>query len=131
MLILEINNEPEGEIELIEKVLKSNAGKLTTYIIYQSCSSETMRRLMKLGVTDFLPLPLQSQEFLISLFDVISEKRKKVDTASRSGGMVAFLDVKGGGGASTIAMNVAHTLATKFEAKTALIDLDIQFGTRL
>jgi pilus assembly protein CpaE len=84
---------------------------------------------MKVGVTDFLPLPLQSQEFLISLIEVISEKRKKVDTASRRGGKVAFLDVKGGGGASTIAMNVAHTLATKFEAKTALIDLDIQFGT--
>jgi pilus assembly protein CpaE len=129
VLIIEIEDESEGEIELIEKVLKSNMGKLTPYIIYESCSSETMRRLMKVGVKDFLPLPFQSQEFLLSLMDVMSEKREKVETASKSGGVVAFLDVKGGGGASTLAMNVAHTLATKFEAKTALIDFDIQFGT--
>lgn len=129
VLIVEISDESPDQIDLIEKVLKAGGGTFTTYVIYQSCSTETMRRLMKAGVKEFLPLPLHTQEFLISLIEVISEKRKKVDTASRSGGMVAFLDAKGGGGASTISMNVAHTLATKYEAKTALVDFDIQFGT--
>ncbi|MDX8406622.1 MAG: AAA family ATPase [Mariprofundus sp.] len=129
ILIIELDNEADGQLELIEKVVSKNRGKLTTYIIYQSCTSETMRILMKAGVKDFFPLPLQSQELIISVIDVMSAKREKVDTASKRGGMVAFLDSKGGGGASTVAMNVAHTLATKHKAQTALIDFDIQFGT--
>ena len=129
VLIAEISDESPAQVELLEKILKENSGQFVTYIIYQSCSTETMRRLMKAGVKEFLPLPLHTQEFVISLIEVVSEKRRKVDTASRSGGMVAFIDAKGGGGASTIAMNVAHTLATKYEAKTLLVDLDIQFGT--
>ena len=129
VLIAEIKDEPAGEVELIEKILKENSGQFATYIIYHSCSTETMRRLMKAGVREFLPLPLHTQEFLISLIEVISEKRKKIDTASSSGGMAAFIDAKGGGGSSTIAMNVAYSLATKYKAKTLLIDFDIQFGT--
>ena len=129
VLIAEISDEDASKVELIEKILKENSGQFATYIIYQHCSTETMRRLMKAGVKEFLPLPLHTQEFLISLIEVISEKRKKVDTASSSGGMVAFIDAKGGGGGSTLAMNVAHTLATKYEASTLLVDLDIQFGT--
>ncbi|HET19844.1 MAG TPA: hypothetical protein ENO16_04475, partial [Chromatiales bacterium] len=40
----------------------------------------------------------------------------------------SFLNAKGGSGGSTLAVNVAYALASRYDLKVALVDLDLQFG---
>ena len=59
----------------------------------------------------------------------VAHKRAPAPAAPQ-GEVLAFMACKGGSGASFIAANIAHILSTQSERKVALIDLDLQFGTR-
>ena len=129
VLIIEITDNSPEDIDNIAKVVTANQNNMVVYILYQACSSETMRRLVKAGVKEFLPLPLQAQELALSLLENISDKRVRVQAHKESGGVTAFINAKGGGGSTLLATNVAHMLASEYKVSTALIDFDIQFGT--
>jgi len=129
VLIIEITDNSPEDIDNIVKVVTSNQDHMVAYILYRDCSSETMRRLVKAGVKEFLPLPLQAQELALSLLENISDKRVRVQAHKESGGVTAFINAKGGGGSTLLATNVAHMLASEYKVSTALIEFDIQFGT--
>ncbi|ATX81771.1 pilus assembly protein CpaE [Mariprofundus ferrinatatus] len=129
VLIIEITDDSPDDIDNIVKVIKDNPDHMSVYIVYRECSSETMRRLVKGGVKEFLPLPLQAQELALSLLELVSDKRVRVQAHKDSGGVTAFINAKGGGGSTLLATNTAVMLASEYKVSTALIDFDIQFGT--
>lgn len=127
-LIIEISEESPDDIDNIAKVISANREKMVVYIVYNRCSSETMRRLVKAGAKEFLPFPLQAQELAISLLELLSNKQSKTHATQVDGGVSAFINVKGGAGSTLLATNTAYMLATEFKKPTALIDFDVQFG---
>ena len=129
VLIVEITDDSPEDIENIAKMMAANRDHMAIYVLYQECASETMRKLVKAGVKEFLPLPLQAQELVLSLLEILSEKRSRVQAHQDSGGVSAFINAKGGGGSTLLATNTAHVLASEYKLSTALIDFDIQFGT--
>ena len=82
------------------------------------------RELTRRGVSEYLvgPLsPLQIIETISSLYVNPS--------APPIGRVVVFAGARGGAGASTIAHNVAWYVAEGLKVNTAIIDLDLPFGT--
>jgi pilus assembly protein CpaE len=129
VLIVEINGHREQDMVDLERVIEGYGERLTVFVTYREGDLDVMRRLMRAGVKDAFPQPLQIQELVLEITGVISAKRERLRQArSRKGAVTAFLNAKGGSGATTIAVNVAYELAANHEAKTLLIDLDIQFG---
>ncbi|PUD97934.1 MAG: hypothetical protein C3L25_14095 [Candidatus Sedimenticola endophacoides] len=59
---------------------------------------------------------------------LLARRSRSKAEATGKGAVIALLESKGGSGATTIAVNLAHTLAREHKANTLLIDLDIQFG---
>ncbi|MCW8829259.1 MAG: AAA family ATPase [Gammaproteobacteria bacterium] len=130
LFIYEIDGSKEEEIKFLEQLVRENEGKFSVMVTYQDGDISTIRRLMRAGIKDVLPQPVVRAELIQSVTVALSEKRKKIKSAlGGKGGVTAFVNAKGGTGATTIAVNVAHTLATKHKAEVALIDLDIQFGS--
>ena len=86
-----------------------------------------MREAMNAGVRDFLTHACPGAELLASVRHLANESRR----ASNAGNarLTAVINAKGGSGASLIACNLGHLMAADLEQKTALIDLDLQFGT--
>ena len=82
------------------------------------------RDLMARGVSDYLVAPLSVLDFIraTSLL-YTSEGAKPV------GRTIAVTGVKGGVGASTIAHNLAWSIARDLEIQTVIADLDLGFGT--
>ena len=78
------------------------------------------RDLRSAGATDYLVKPL-SQEALTAALD----KRK----GSSLGQVVAFIGSRGGLGTTTTAVSCAWLFAHKRQERTALVDLDLHFGT--
>jgi len=129
-LVVEMSEDSPEDIDNIVKVTSANRGHMAVFVIYRKCSSDMMRRFVKAGVKDFFPLPLQAQELALSLLEIQSEKRIKTHTQKQDGGVIAFINAKGGAGSTLLATNTAYQLACEHKGSTtALIDLDIQFGS--
>jgi len=129
IIILEVNGHEEEDIEDVERVLENTEGRVTVFVTYRSGEQGTIRRLLDAGVKNVYPQPLETQGLVLDVIEHMSQKRHRTrHVQARKGAVTAFLNAKGGSGATTIAVNVAHALARRHKAKVALVDLDIQFG---
>lgn len=87
--------------------------------------AESMRMAMRAGARDYLNLPLQKKELHDIVSQIVEELTSKVERDS--GNLHVFINGKGGSGASFIATNIAHGLASGNQ-KVTLVDLDLQFA---
>lgn len=95
---------------------------------------ETMRKAVVAGVRDYLVWPAAGDELhqtVLNIHRVEQTRRLALEqgqTAGRVGTIVAVAGVKGGIGKSTVATNIATTLAEQTRHQIAMVDLDLQFG---
>lgn len=84
-----------------------------------------MRMALKAGARDYLTLPLQKDE----IDSIIRQIADELDAQSvkQAGDLHVFVNGKGGSGATFLATNVAHGLASS-KQKVTLVDLDLQFA---
>ncbi len=129
VIFLEINGHREQDILNLEQLLGEHGDHLIVFVTYKGGDIETMRRLMRAGVRDAFPQPIDTRELALEFTKALSDKREQQLPHYAVGAVCAFMEAKSGSGATTLAVNVAHTLAHKYEAKTAIIDLDLQFGS--
>jgi pilus assembly protein CpaE len=88
---------------------------------------ECVRAAMRCGARDFLMEPVSPQELVSSIERVAAEHAPHGD-GNDQGVITAFVNAKGGSGATFLACNTAHLFATVSNLKTVLVDLDLQFG---
>ncbi|MEZ8823556.1 AAA family ATPase [Vibrio amylolyticus] len=79
---------------------------------------------LRIGAADFVSDKSEIDSLIPMLKNVAEEKIANRDL----GEMYAFVNSKGGAGASTLALNSAMTIAKEFPDKVLLLDLDLQFG---
>jgi pilus assembly protein CpaE len=82
------------------------------------------RELLFRGVSDYAVAPLDP----LSIISLISRAYQESET-SRFGRVLAFVGASGGAGSSTIAQNVAITMARSYGCSVIFTDLDLPFGT--
>lgn len=85
-----------------------------------------MRLAMQAGARDLIPDPLNKDDLLQAIQRTHGERRRPAPIAA--GRISVIMNAKGGCGATMLACNVAHVLAAKSKQRTALLDLDLQFG---
>ena len=129
-LVLEIDASRPDEITLVESLVERIGAEINVFVTYSSGAIDIMRRLMRAGVKDIFQQPFISQDVVQDLTVALTDKRMRLKAAQGNRGTVtAFINAKGGCGATTLAVNTAHTLAEEYDASVALIDLDVQFGS--
>ncbi len=82
------------------------------------------RELKRRGVSEYLISPVSSVDLISSLSNLFGIK-----DAAPIGRTIAVLGTRGGVGASTIAHNLAFTIARNMQIETVIADLDLPFGT--
>ena len=80
---------------------------------------------MRAGARDYLSQPVSAEDISGILSDLAEESKRNF--AKDNGSLHVFINGKGGSGASFLAANVAHGLASGDHAVT-LVDLDLQFA---
>jgi pilus assembly protein CpaE len=91
-------------------------GKTNDIVLY--------RQLIARGVSEYLVAPFSVIEFVQVVSNLF-----KTPGAKPLGRVIATIGAKGGVGASTIAHNLAWSLATTMEMATIIADFDLAFGT--
>jgi len=97
---------------------------------------ELYRGLTGLGVEDYLVKPVSPGKMNEALDKVLSRENRERDEAEDEAPrdtprarMIAVTNACGGAGASMVAANAAWIMAHELGLKTALVDLDLYFGT--
>jgi pilus assembly protein CpaE len=82
------------------------------------------RDLMARGVSEYIVVPFHVLDFIRTISHLYTTAG-----AEPVGRVIAVTGAKGGVGASTIAHNIAWTIANDLEIQTVLVDMDLGFGT--
>jgi pilus assembly protein CpaE len=82
------------------------------------------RELVQRGINDYIIGPIEPLDAIRSICSLFS-----ASDAVPTGRIIAVVGAKGGVGASTIAHNVAWTIAHDLALDSVVIDLDLAFGT--
>ncbi|WP_374595713.1 CpaE family protein [Sphingosinicella sp.] len=91
------------------------------------------RDLVASGLQDYLLKPLSAdamrEAFMHAQVTLQGPKHVELDTSDRPRTTIAVIGTRGGVGASTVASSLAWLSAESQGRSTALLDLDVQFGT--
>ncbi len=123
--IILIDGDEEAALDLVREISREHPH---TAIICtgRHCTSETIVRAYRAGAHEFLmqpPDPQELREVLERLEAFLGEGETK-----RVGRVIAVYSSRGGSGTTTIAVNVAVTLARRTRQETVIVDLNFQYG---
>ncbi len=82
------------------------------------------RELMARGISDYLVMPFGVLDFVRSVSQLYTG-----EGSEPLGRIIAFVGAKGGVGSSTVAHNIAWSIARDLEVETVIVDLDLAYGT--
>ncbi len=117
----------QWEYELGDLSKRAPTTRAPLIIIGSRDDSQAMRLAMKAGALDYYCAPINEQELHSAVAGHIDKHRRLV---KQGGGVItAVMNAKGGAGGSFIGANIAHILQDMLRLNTALIGLDIQFGS--
>src|SRR5437868_4475485 len=119
--------ETEGSSDMLAGLdeLASVCDAGTRVVVIGSASDVTpYRELVRRGVSDYVVGPVEPLDVVRAICSLFSSTE---DVAV--GRIVAVVGAKGGVGASTVAHNVAWSIARDLALDSVVIDLDLAFGT--
>jgi pilus assembly protein CpaE len=121
VLILDMRDEPHIPSALAQ--LKRNHQSTGVLLVASQLDPGLMLEAMRAGVNEFITAPVTVSDFQAAIKRLIGS----LGMATR-GEIFAFIGVKGGVGATTIAVNTATSLAKLSPESTLLIDLHAACG---
>ena len=121
--------EMNGESQVPEWLENLPQEMPQTQVLLCSYSREPdfLIRAMQLGIREFLPLPLTQGELEGALSRVRIARKQLMPADNRQGRIIVVTGHKGGGGSTTIAVNLAQAIAESITGRLALIDLGRPF----
>ncbi len=134
LLIMEIGDDLKEEFRLINSIQTSGAaGEI--FLTSSHAETEILLGALRAGAKEFFPQPINKEEVKSSL---IKFKERKAQAAQaegkeKKGKTIAVLGSKGGVGTTTVAVNLAVSLAsvsTRMNGKKSfsLMDINLFFG---
>jgi pilus assembly protein CpaE len=124
-LIIVENRAPIAELfAQLEALADTCVAGTKVIVIGNTNDVGVYRELLFRGISDYAVAPLDP----LSIISLIARAYAESET-SRFGRVLAFVGASGGAGSSTIAQNVAVTIARSYGCSVIYTDLDLPFGT--
>lgn len=131
LLFVDLDIEDQDELLPLRQIMADSQGRLSVIATSREVTALGVRELIRQGVDDFVPQPLDQQS-LLDAIDVAKRKARQNRGGASGGQVVTVARAKGGMGATTLAVNLALSLIEpigKEEPKrVCFLDLDLQFG---
>lgn len=140
VLLVDIDPGSETEIEALAAYLAAQQQKTVVIATSADGSLATARRLMRMGIVDYVPQPLDAAE-LRSALEAARQKLRGIRAGNRPRGrIISVMKTQGGAGATTLAVQSAVAAVSGLSKKgkkngvgtgpneVCLLDLDLQSG---
>lgn len=132
VLLVELGLDDPDELECLSTVIKQNHGMMPVITSGTDASLADIRRLMQMGVTDFVPRPVSRKDLAKALETAFTRISQRNGEPSPEGKIISFMKASGGVGATTLAIEAAAQLMNRRKrqkASVCVLDLDLQFGS--
>ena len=124
LLIVETRLQGRAALDEIDRLAEVCDPATKVIIVGRVNDVELYRELIRRGVSEYLVAPVSP----LHLIEVVSGLYLSPDAAP-IGRVISFVAARGGAGSSTLAHNAAWTVAEHLHINTAIVDLDLPFGT--
>ncbi|MCI1274068.1 MAG: P-loop NTPase [Clostridiaceae bacterium] len=126
LFIVDVSDYEEEVLNMVVKVLSANP-KIDVIALCDKPDSKIVIKAMRVGVNDFLQLPLIKEKFESAVLKIKNNELGVKISNSKCKTLSVFSN-KGGVGKTSIAMNLALELAKNTKENVALLDLNFQLG---
>lgn len=123
--IVDIDGDESKALALVEQIAKSHP-TCGVVVVSSLADGQLILRAMRAGAREFLNSPIKIEELVGALDRVAAASGG--DNRSKSGQIITFAGASGGVGTTSIAVNVAVSMAQNPELSIALVDLDLALG---
>ncbi len=120
--------DPKQAIETAEKLSSNVIPRVWPVAVSGASDADTLLRTMRAGCQEFLRWPATDAQLESTLSNVLRRIASAESEPSRNGQLVVFIGVRGGVGATTLAVHAALALAGTRKRNTLLVDLKRQLG---
>ncbi len=129
LLIFELGDEFEREFNFIQDFIGlGEVGEV--FLASDNSDPAVLRRAIRVGAREFFNKPIEDEEIKLALEGFKGRKEKEaIGETVKDGKIINIIGSKGGVGTTTIAVNLAVSLAEmKSVQSVALIDMNLLFG---
>ena len=124
-VLFELNEDYEKDLTRIQELIESKDSP-RVMVLSGKMDTEIILRAMRVGVSDFFPLPLEKDRLKQTLKKIQSQKSEDAGNEAR---IINVVGSKGGVGTTTLAVNLAVALAYNKPSNSVLImDMNILYG---
>ena len=124
--IIAIDSDVEKAMSLVADISQEHPG-CGIIVVSSQTDGQLILRAMRSGAREFLNSPVQLDE-LMGALDRVSSSGTGGSQKSKSGVIIPVAGASGGVGATSIAVNMAVSLARNPERSVVLVDLDLSLG---
>lgn len=124
LLVIETRLQGRPAVEEVERLAEVCDPATKVVVIGRVNDVELYRELTRRGVSEYLVAPLNPLQLIETISGLYCSPE-----AAPVGRIVTVVGCRGGVGSSTLAHNVGWCIAEKMSINTAIIDLDLPFGT--
>jgi pilus assembly protein CpaE len=129
LLVRQLGEAIEQDLRAVQRAIQDGeTGEV--FLVAQTAEPKILMQAMRAGVKEFFPLPLDMAEFKAAL-DRFRERRSQEGRRadSKNGSIISIFGSKGGVGTTTVAVNLAVSLAQgQSKNQVALLDMNTLFG---
>ena len=126
-ILVDLDSDSKRAMHLVTSICING---LATVIVYSAQdNSELLLQCMRAGAREFLKMPFDPGAVTDALVRASALRSENgLPAKAEEGRLLVFLSAKGGSGVTTLACNIAVTLAQESGRKTLLIDLNLPLG---
>ncbi|UYN99340.1 MAG: AAA family ATPase [Devosia sp.] len=124
LIIVETTLQPDEIIASLQRLAEVCDASTRVIVIGHVNDVQLYRELIRSGISEYLVLPATAQTIVTAITELYAS-----EGASPIGRTIGFVSAKGGAGGSTIAHNVAWSIATMLRQDCLIMDMDLPFGT--
>ncbi len=125
--LIAMDSNPSRAIELVAELSSLNSN-CTLLVSSSSTDGRLILESMRAGAKEFLTEPLKEEDLSAALQRVNRSKSSDSDVVGRDCRVITVTGATGGVGTSSVAVNLACSLAADRENSVVLIDLDVALG---
>lgn len=128
LMVVDISDASDPLVTM-EAIAEHLAGRATMVALGMVNDVALYRRLIELGVADYLVKPVYGPTLAGALRSAVRITEREQPHAAKSGRLIALIGARGGAGTTSLAVSTAWTMSQEKRMNVVLVDLDLHFGS--
>lgn len=128
LCLVSLDSAPGAALELIGNLCQGNPGAVVLPAS-AACDSTLILKAIRAGAREFLTLPTEAGELMETITRLFRGREDSSSSSLKGPQIITVTGAAGGVGCTSLAVNLATSLAASREHETLLLDFDLMFGS--